>query len=852
MNPSRRIPAILSVLVLALLRCPSQSEPGPPVKLSDRFCLVHGTPEIMIDLGTRWNRFDFSWSGIEREKGVFDFRDLPGQIDHSLGLDVQILPILDYEPAWDPDHSPADEKTLALWERYVEKTVDRFNDQLPYWQVWNEPNIAFWKPTPNARDYAELLRRSYSAIKRVDPGLKVLGVNASDIDLDFTEKVFRYGGLDHCDIVAYQPYRIAPEVGHFEEVAGVRALMREYGGEKPIWFTELGWNSDHYPFVDAKDYFADRPARRQAAFLVRYMVLTQVSRIEKAFWFAEGAGGHGLIDRKDNRKRPAYTAYQHLIRLLDDWTVVQEVVPGGAFGVYAYLFQTPGPDVLVAWCSLGERELNLPGMEAAREVRDMLGEPAARIEGDRVKLSAEPVYFLFDEAPQSLLEMSTRTIRPGVLFLEPGGSGQIYVDRSATRDLSSLSLSGLPPRVRWERSPDGFRITARIDARFGRYPLTVSDGKSRWVVEFNITPRQAWDHKKDAHGVLSPRLLSRGDDPPLLLVGAYDSGNLACLDAEGSEQWVYEESAPIHSAPVVANIRGDTDPEIVFAIPSKETVVALSHKGVLLWRTRLCDSTPVQKPEWDWKGPAVSDLDGDGLGEILYADSTGSIHALSGAGAVLWTRQLGSHSFDVSLTPVDVGGGGSKNFLAGDSAGNLFCLNSAGETIWAASLGSAITAPPVAVESAVLVVTANEQLRALGSKGEPLWSSPLGGTADLGCGIVSADLDGDGLSEVVVSTRNHAVLAFDAQGDLLWRTETGAQLRSRPMVEDIDKDGQLEILIGSADSHLYCIGPDGGIEWRAEVGNRVDATPAIMPINSGAQRLVLPIRGGRVVAWEIP
>ncbi|MFH1740913.1 MAG: hypothetical protein ABIH23_18055, partial [bacterium] len=307
---------------------------GQETHLSERFCLVHGNPQFMVELGCAWNRYDFCWNGIERTKGTFDFRELPVQVDESLRHGVKILPILDYEPAWDPAHSPADDEALDDWAHYVKTTVETFKGKLHYWQAWNEPNNdGFWKPEPNARDYAELLRRTYLAIKEVDPNLKVLGLNCSDIDLEYSEQVFRYGGLNYCDILAYQPYRIAPEVGHFEEVQALRELVDRFGEQRPIWFTEMGWNSDHFPFKDATDFLAETPSRRQAAFLVRYMTIIQAAGIDKVFWFAQSAGGHGLEDRRRNQKRLSFYAYRHLIVTLDNYSAVRELIPHGSGGL---------------------------------------------------------------------------------------------------------------------------------------------------------------------------------------------------------------------------------------------------------------------------------------------------------------------------------------------------------------------------------------------------------------------------------------------------------------------------------------------------------------------------------------
>ncbi|HRK35404.1 MAG TPA: glycosyl hydrolase, partial [Candidatus Hydrogenedentes bacterium] len=333
----------------------SAPEPGA------RFGLVFGEPSVLQDLGADWSRSDFTWAGIERTPGVFDFTGITERVAAFAAAGKTILPILDYAPAWDPNRAPSNPETLDQWANYVDKTVRHFQGTLKYWQVWNEPNLGgFWKPQSDPVAYAELLRRTYETIKKIDPNLQVIGVNTSDIDLAFAEQVFQHGGLQYLDVVAVQPYRLAPEVGHFEEVAALRALMKQYGGVKPIWFTEMGNDSRHFPFSDSRDYFAERPCRRQSAFLTRYMTIIQAADIQKVFWFAQTAEGASLLDQVTGKPRPSYRAYQHLIQSIGVSRRVRPLIPPGANGLHAYLFTLPDKAVLVSWSVRGPQNLVLP------------------------------------------------------------------------------------------------------------------------------------------------------------------------------------------------------------------------------------------------------------------------------------------------------------------------------------------------------------------------------------------------------------------------------------------------------------------------------------------------------------
>jgi hypothetical protein len=70
-------------------------------------------------------------------------------------------------------YPPADDM-LAQWAQFVAQVAQRF-PQAAAIEIWNEPNLkGFWKPYPDPARYARLVSASYSAIKQVNPGMRVL------------------------------------------------------------------------------------------------------------------------------------------------------------------------------------------------------------------------------------------------------------------------------------------------------------------------------------------------------------------------------------------------------------------------------------------------------------------------------------------------------------------------------------------------------------------------------------------------------------------------------------------------------------------------------------------------------
>ena len=815
----------------------------------------------MVELGSAWNRFNFNWNAVERENGVFNFDEYERRVTDSFANGVRILPILDGGLPWGPDAAPADDEGLKYWERYVERTVAAFKGKLEYWQAWNEPNIGFWKPTPNPRDYAELLRRTSLAAKRANPDAKIVGLTCSGIDLEFTEAVFRYGGLTYCDVLAYQPYRIAPEVGHFEEMKALRELVSRYGEQRPIWITEVGWDTANLPFTDAAQLSAERPMRRQAAFLVRYMVVLQAAGVEKVFWFNQGAAGYGLCG-ENQEKRLSFIAYQHLIRVLNEYRTVRELYPRGANGIYAYLFECPNETVVVAWSVNGTQVLALPGLAEARELRDMLGRTNFSLSPEgHLPISGEPVYALFSECPAALKEQASVTIDPSQLWLSPGGSAAVTVRRAATGSDKGARVYHLeddggfrvPRSISLTPSEDkSFVVKVPARARYQRGVIEVWSGSERWPIEVNVAPRLMWTYEGKHRGYLKPALHHDREGRPTILVASTDGPELLCLSDSGALEWTYGTGAPVCDSVTSRNILGGPEPEIILGVPSASTVEVLSGNGVLQWRKRLSVEIQKDAPRWRWTRPEVGGLNGDRQSQIVFADAKGGVTALGADGTPQWNITVSTERCDRPIGLGDVCGDGRPEILVGDEKGTLHCLSSQGEVMWKTNLGAAVTTDLLVDEPArgaghrILAGLKDEHLVCLTGEGKPLWTVPIDGTMDIGAGLTSYDLNGDGIKEIVLASRNHQILAFAADGQRLWRVETGAQVRGTPAIGDVDGDGESEIITGCADWRIYAISPQGEVRWTLNVGARIDSSVLLADINSdGILDIIASVTGNK-------
>lgn len=206
--------------------------------------------------------------------------------------------------------------------------VRRYDDRVAAWEVWNEPNqqAFFTTPTP-VTDYARLLR----AVKRdVDARATILGGAVAEADHRFVDRLYDEGVAGTFDGLSLHPYvgdRAPGDAAPGEDaryafprgVPAVRAAMLAHGDDRPLWLTELGWNTSlrrHGPrWANGVSETA------QAQYLTdAFTRARRWSYVRAAIWYAlRDRGNHprdpvahyGLL-RADDTAKPALAALREI------------------------------------------------------------------------------------------------------------------------------------------------------------------------------------------------------------------------------------------------------------------------------------------------------------------------------------------------------------------------------------------------------------------------------------------------------------------------------------------------------------------------------------------------------------
>ena len=329
----------------------------------------------MQEAGIKWGRQDFTWRRIEKEKGQYQFQDYDRLVDLCRKYGLLLFGNLAYAPGF---HDPRTPEGVEAYCNFVRQTVKHFAGKVKYWQIWNEPNGGFWKGTPV--EYARLLAAAGKAIHQANPDAKVLGLNMAFCDVIWAEKILNLVPHDCFDIACFHPYRppSAPEepfdwweldqyvkswhrhdlktdyplvkMSFLEQTDEFTKVMKKFGSPKPIWITEICWNSHIHPYGTLET--------RQADLVVRFHVLAIASRkIDKVFWWTLRDTGTRQFDqadmvgllRNDLTPKYSYYAFSFMTRMLEQKTWLRNDVFGPEIYAVVFTDKTSDQDTIVAW-----------------------------------------------------------------------------------------------------------------------------------------------------------------------------------------------------------------------------------------------------------------------------------------------------------------------------------------------------------------------------------------------------------------------------------------------------------------------------------------------------------------------
>ena len=365
---------------------------------------VKTVAKLMKDAGVKWIRDECGWGAVEKQRKVFAIPEkYMNYVDEMVANDIEVLMILDYgNRLYDEGGAPYTDEGIAAFADYARFMAESFKGKIHTYELWNEYTTGMGNPKKQPPEvYAKMLDAVYKALREVDPEIKLLCGGFLHPSNPAFKRIFDNGGFDKCDAISYHPYCMPQNPDTMDTHGDIESnvffsneLMRRYGKEKPIWFTEIGWhigNSDN-AITDSQ----------QAAYMIRMYSLGLVNGVEKIFWYDFQDDFADVNHREANfgiiksftgldipyQAKQSYVAYPAMVNKLGGAEFVKEYRYSNDARAHLYEDRN-GNDVVLLYNINGVVEAKAKGDTAMMQAYDMFGNPTTLD-----KLSAEPIYLV--------------------------------------------------------------------------------------------------------------------------------------------------------------------------------------------------------------------------------------------------------------------------------------------------------------------------------------------------------------------------------------------------------------------------------------------------------------------------
>jgi hypothetical protein len=304
--------------------------------------------------GVKYLRCAFSWNGIEKHQGEYDWKFWDTLVALSVRTHIQLIPYVAYTPKWaarDPKtfwKQPP--RTPELYADFMFRIASRYKGRIHSWEIWNEPdNKDYWLGT--ADEYATLAMAAAKRIREADPSAVLVLGGMANGPSDFFQTLISAHHLDrHVDVIAMHAYPESwlngPAELIFDQwVPEMHRIIAEDDSGDDLWLNEMGYPDYRYRANQASIYGTsvfyryEHTRRYQATMLFKMEVMAfATQQISLTGWYRIDDFPHsetrlgpdlvnyhlGVVDSRGHAK-PALFALSFFDRLFGQATRVLDL-----------------------------------------------------------------------------------------------------------------------------------------------------------------------------------------------------------------------------------------------------------------------------------------------------------------------------------------------------------------------------------------------------------------------------------------------------------------------------------------------------------------------------------------------
>ncbi|HXJ64108.1 MAG TPA: C25 family cysteine peptidase, partial [Actinomycetota bacterium] len=311
---------------------------------------------------------------------------------------------------------------------------------------------------------------------------------------------------------------------------------------------------------------------------------------------------------------------------------------------------------------------------------------------------------------------------------------------------------------------------------------------------------------------------------------SWDSTGLYVFDKNGQLRpgFPFKIADAIWSSAAIGDLNGDGQMEMAFGSNGNKFYIMRANGQEWMDGDANASTKGVFKvlgQPINFGTPALADLDGDGLPEIIYGSFDGKLYAWKSNGTNVpgfpFTTN-GSITSSAAVGYLDGPGDTSPEIVFSTTADSLYVLNAngqrrAGWPVRARAGGSSRSPSPALADMNndgfldIVHLGTEGLVWAYNRNGTVLapWNgvryTPMTSGASESSPVV-ADINGDGFNDIVCGGEDSQLTALSgADGSVLpgFPIQLGGEVRGTPALADIDKDGKTEIVLAGWDKNIY-------------------------------------------------
>jgi polysaccharide biosynthesis protein PslG len=404
--------------------------------------------DLIAAAGFKFVRMDFSWGGTEHKKGEYDWTEYDALTANLEKRQLRPVYILDYsnelweqavvsrDPISGREHrdtaSPQRPESVAAFARWAAAAAAHYRGHSLIWEIWNEPNIGFWKPKPDVKQYIALVQATTAAIRQVHPQATIVAPASSEFPWRFLEELCAAPGvLERLDAISVHPYRDyhrGPETAA-ADYRRLRGLIERFASPEkqfiPILSGEWGYAS----------HGKGLSLEAQGAFVARQQLANLLYGVPLSIWYDWKNDGPDRNYNEHNfgtvfedlSPKPAYQAVQTLTRQLAGSRIVRRLGTEKESDYLVLLEDEAGGFKLAAWTTGGSHPVVLDLGLTAKEVSAVDGQGKALMlaeerNGLRLELASAPQYLTAGKASRKLAATACWQLEKPVPTLITSGS----------------------------------------------------------------------------------------------------------------------------------------------------------------------------------------------------------------------------------------------------------------------------------------------------------------------------------------------------------------------------------------------------------------------------------------------